>query len=374
MKMKFHALAAAATLVLSGASASAAEQSFDTIKLPDGFSISVFADTVPGVRTLAVGDKGTVFVGTRGPGKVYGLVDTDGDNVADKTYVVAEGLKTPNGVLFRDGSLYVGEISRILRYDDIENKLENPPEPVVVTDALPTHGAHGSKYLAFGPDDRLYFGIGAPCDHCDPTADFDDDRLGTITSMKADGSDIKPYVSGVRNSVGLAWSPIDGTLYFTDNGRDGLGDDSPDCELNRVTQAGQHFGNPYFHAGTVPDPENSEGKNVDDYVKPVQNLGPHVTPLGLTFYTGDQFPAEYKNSLFVTLKGSSARTVKIGYCIKQVVLDDAGNVAAYKDFVTGWTYRGESLGRPVDVKVANDGSLLMSDEQNGSVYRIAYTK
>jgi glucose/arabinose dehydrogenase len=374
MKTKFHALATAAALVLSGASASAAEQSFDTIKLPDGFSISVFADTVPGVRTLAVGDKGTVFVGTRGPGKVYGLVDTDGDHVADKTYVIAEGLKTPNGVLFRDGSLYVGEISRILRYDDIENKLENPPEPVVVTDALPTHGAHGSKYLAFGPDDRLYFGIGAPCDHCDPTTDFEDDRLGTITSMKADGSDIKPYVSGVRNSVGLAWSPVDGTLYFTDNGRDGLGDDSPDCELNRVTEAGQHFGNPYFHAGTVPDPEHAEGKNVDDYVKPVQNLGPHVTPLGLTFYTGNQFPAEYKNSLFVTLKGSSARTVKIGYCIKQVVLDAAGNVAEYKDFASGWTYRGESLGRPVDVKVANDGSLLMSDEQNGSVYRIAYTK
>jgi len=374
MKTKFQALATAAALVLSGASASAAEQSFDTIKLPDGFSISVFADTVPGVRTLAVGDKGTVFVGTRGPGKVYGLVDTDGDHVADKTYVIAEGLKTPNGVLFRDGSLYVGEISRILRYDDIENKLENPPEPVVVTDALPTHGAHGSKYLAFGPDDRLYFGIGAPCDHCDPTTDFEDDRLGTITSMKADGSDIKPYVSGVRNSVGLAWSPVDGTLYFTDNGRDGLGDDSPDCELNRVTEAGQHFGNPYFHAGTVPDPEHAEGKNVDDYVKPVQNLGPHVTPLGLTFYTGNQFPAEYKNSLFVTLKGSSARTVKIGYSIKQVVLDAAGNVAEYKDFASGWTYRGESLGRPVDVKVANDGSLLMSDEQNGSVYRIAYTK
>lgn len=374
MKTKFHALATAAALVLSGASASAAEQSFDTIKLPDGFSISVFADTVPGVRTLAVGDKGTVFVGTRGPGKVYGLVDTDGDHVADKTYVIAEGLKVPNGVLFRDGSLYVGEISRILRYDDIENKLENPPEPVVVTDALPTESAHGSKYLAFGPDDRLYFGIGAPCDHCDPTTDFEDDRLGTITSMKADGSDIKPYVSGVRNSVGLAWSPVDGTLYFTDNGRDGLGDDSPDCELNRVTEAGQHFGNPYFHAGTVPDPEHANGKNVDDYVKPVQNLGPHVTPMGLTFYTGNQFPAEYKNSLFVTLKGSSARTVKIGYCIKQVVLDAAGNVAAYKDFASGWTYRGESLGRPVDVKVANDGSLLMSDEQNGSVYRIAYTK
>ena len=374
MKKILSALTVTAALSLTSVTVSAAELPTDKIKLPEGFSISVFSDQVPGVRTLAVGDKGTVFVGTRGPGKVYGLVDTDGDNVADKTYVVAEGLNVPNGVAFRDGSLYVGEISRILRYDDIESKLDAPPEPVVVTDALPTEGAHGSKYLSFGPDDRMYFGIGAPCDHCDPTVDFQDDRLGTITSMNLDGSDIKPYVSGVRNSVGLAWSPENGTLYFTDNGRDGLGDDSPDCELNRVTEAGQHFGNPYFHAGDVADPENSEGKNVDDYVKPVQNLGPHVTPMGLAFYTGDQFPKKYKNNLFVALKGSSARTVKIGYCIKQVVLDKEGNVKAYNDFATGWTYRGESLGRPVDVKVANDGSLLVSDEQGGAVYRIAYTK
>ena len=374
MKKTLSALTLTAALSLTSVTVSAAELPTDKIKLPEGFSISVFSDQVPGVRTIAVGDQGTVFVGTRGPAKVYALVDSDGDNVADQTYVVAEGLNTPNGVAFRDGSLYVGEISRILRYDDIENKLDAPPEPVVVTDALPTEGAHGSKYLAFGPDDRMYFGIGAPCDHCDPTVDFEDDRLGTITSMKLDGSDIKPYVSGVRNSVGLAWSPDNGTLYFTDNGRDGLGDDSPDCELNRVTEAGQHFGNPYFHAGDVPDPEHSAGKSADDYVKPVQNLGPHVTPMGLAFYTGDQFPKQYKNNLFVALKGSSARTVKIGYCIKQVVLDKEGNVKAYEDFATGWTYRGESLGRPVDVKVANDGSLLVSDEQGGAVYRIAYTK
>jgi glucose/arabinose dehydrogenase len=373
MKNLLTTLTATAAVALAGFTAPAADLPLDQIKLPDGFSISVFADAVPGARTLAVGDKGTVFVGTRRPGKVHAFADTDGDNKADKAYVVAEGLTNPNGVIFQDGSLYVGEISRILRYDDIENKLDAPPEPVVVTDALPTEAAHGSKYLSFGPDGRLYFGIGAPCDSCDPTADFEDDRLGTITSMNADGSDIKPYVSGVRNSVGLAWHPKNGTLYFTDNGRDGLGDDVPDCELNRVTEAGQHFGNPYFHAGDVPDPVHGEGKNANDYVKPVQNLGPHVTPLGLHFYTGKQFPKAYKNRLFIALKGSSNRTVKIGYSIKQATLDKKGNVAKYEDFATGWLYRGKFWGRPVDVQVANDGALLVSDEQAGVVYRIAYT-
>ncbi len=370
MKKMLATLAATTVCALSSVHA---DVSLDKIKLPDGFSISVYAEGVPGARTIAVGDKGTLFVGTRNPGVVHALVDTDGDNKTDKAYIVAEGLDTPNGVAFHDGALYVGAINRILRYDDIENHLDSPPEAVVVTDALPTEAAHGSKYLAFGPDERIYFGIGAPCDHCDPTVDYQDDRLGTITSMKLDGSDIKPYVSGVRNSVGLAWHPKNDTLYFTDNGRDGLGDDSPDCELNRVTEPGSHFGNPYIHAGDVVDPEHGAGKNPDDYVKPIQNVGPHATPMGLAFYTGSQFPKEYKNNLFVTLKGSSNRTIKIGYCIKRVVLDKKGNVASFEDFATGWAYKGESLGRPVDVKVALDGSLLMSDEQSGVVYRIAYT-
>ncbi len=363
----------AAACVLSGLTASAADLPLDKIQLPDGFSISVYADNVPGTRTIAVGAKGTLFVGSRGPRTVRALVDTDGDNVVDKTYVVAENLRMPNGVAFRDGSLYVGDVNRILRYDDIESKLDAPPEPVVLTDALPQEEAHGSKYLSFGPDNKLYFAAGAPCDHCDPTVDYEDERLGTIMSMNLDGSDITSYVSGVRNTVGLAWHPVNKTLYFTDNGRDNLGDDVPDCELNRVTEAGQHFGNPYFHAGDVPDPEHGKDKNPDDYTKPVQKLGPHVTPLGLTFYTGDQFPVEYKNRLFIALKGSSNRTIKIGYSIKQITLDKTGNVAKYEDFATGWLYRDEAWGRPVDVQVANDGALLVSDEQAGVIYRIAYT-
>lgn len=366
---------ATAVVALSGATTvSAADLPLDRIKLPEGFSISVYADSVPGARTLAMGEKGTLFVGTRKQNTVYALVDTDGDHKADQTHAITEGLESPNGVLFRDGSLYVAEINRILRYDNIESHLDAPSAPVVVTDALPAEAAHGSKYLAFGPDGRLYFGIGAPCDHCDPTTDFNDERLGTITSMNADGSDIQPYVMGVRNSVGLAWHPENGTLYFTDNGRDGLGDDRPDCELNRVAEPGAHYGNPYIHGGDVPDPELGQGKNPDDYVKPIQKLGPHVTPLGLCFYTGKQFPAAYKNRLFIALKGSTNRTLKIGYGIKQVTLDAAGNVASYDDFATGWVYREEAWGRPVDVCVAKDGALLVSDEQAGVIYRIAYEK
>lgn len=364
---------AAAVVALSGATnAFAADLPLDRIKLPEGFSISIYAENLPGARTMVQGDNGTLFVGTRRQNTVYAVADTDGDHKADQTHAITEGLTNPNGLLFHAGSLYVGEISRVVRYDGIESALDAIPAPTVVTEALPTEAAHGSKYFALGPDGRVYFAVGAPCDHCDPTVDFNDPRLGTILSMNLDGSDLQPYVSGVRNSVGLAWSPENGTLYFTDNGRDGLGDNKPDCELNRVTEAGQHFGNPYFHAGDIPDPEHGEGKNADDYVKPIQNLGPHVTPLGLQFYTGSQFPAEYKNRLFVALKGSSDRSLKIGYSIKQVTLDEAGNVAAYEDFATGWVYREEAWGRPIDVCVAKDGALFVSDEQAGVIYRIAY--
>ena len=372
--MKLAVITISTTVLALAGTAFAANLPLEQIKLPEGFTISVYADNVPGARTLAQGANGTLVVGTRGPKTVYALVDSDGDHKVDQTHTITEGLDSPNGVVFRDGALYVGEINRILRYDGIEAKLDAPPAPVVITDALPAEATHGSKYLAFGPDGRLYFGIGAPCDHCDPTTDFNDPRLGTITSMNADGSDIKPYVMGVRNSVGLAWHPENGTLYFTDNGRDGLGDDRPDCELNRVTEPGAHYGNPYILGGDVPDPELGKGKNPADYVKPIQKLGPHVTPLGLAFYTGTQFPAEYKNRLFIALKGSTNRSIKIGYGIKQVTLDKSGNVAKYEDFAKGWVDREKAWGRPVDVCVAKDGALFVSDEEAGVIYRIAYGK
>lgn len=363
---------AGAVLAAGWGSAFAADLPLDRIQLPEGFSISVYAENLPGARTLVLGEEGTLFVGTRKPNTVYAVADRDGDNVADETHAYTEGLRNPNGLFFHDGSLYVGEFNRVLRYDGIEASLDAPPTPVVVTEALPAEEAHGSKYYALGPDGRLYFGIGAPCDHCDPTVDYEDARLGTITSMNLDGSDFQPYVTGVRNTVGLAWHPENGTLYFTDNGRDNLGDDAPDCELNRVTRPGAHFGNPYIHGGDVPDPEHGAGKNPDDYEKPIQKLGPHVTPLGMQFYTGDQFPAEYRNRIFIALKGSTNRTLKSGYSVVQVTLDAAGNAAAYEDFATGWVYREEAWGRPVDVCVAKDGALFVSDEQAGVIYRIAY--
>lgn len=371
--MKIATSLTAAVLALGG-TAFAADLPLDQIKLPEGFTISVYAENLPGARTLVQGEKGTLFVGTRKPNTIYAVVDADGDHVAETTHAYTEGLANPNGLLFHEGALYVGEVNRILRYDDIESHLEAPPAPVVVTDALPNEAAHGSKYFALGPDQRLYFGIGAPCDHCDPTTDYNDPRLGTITSMNLDGSDIQPYVTGVRNTVGLDWHPENGTLYFTDNGRDGMGDDRPDCELNRVTQPGQHFGNPYIHGGDVPDPEHGKDKNPEDYVKPIQKLGPHVTPLGTRFYTGDQFPQAYKNRLFIALKGSTDRSLKTGYSVKQVGLDKDGNVKQYEDFATGWVQREEAWGRPVDVCVANDGALFVSDEQAGVIYRIAYEK
>ncbi|MCF6285633.1 MAG: PQQ-dependent sugar dehydrogenase [Candidatus Hydrogenedentes bacterium] len=373
MKSALTTLALTAVCTLSGLTAPAAELPLDKIKLPDGFSISVYGDNVFGARSMALGTQGTLFVGSQQSGRIRALVDTDGDNKADKIYVIAEKLWWPNGVAFRDGSLYVAEINRIIRYDDIENKLDAPPEPVVLVDDLPEKQLHGWKYLNFGPDGKLYFGIGAPCNDCDPMEEFGDERFATIMRMNADGSELEPYAHGVRNSVGFTWHPENGDLYFSDTGRDLMGDDIPDCELNRATEAGQHFGFPYFHGGDVPDPTHGKGKNPDDYVKPIQKMGPHVTPLGLTFYTGSQFPAEYKNRLFIAQHGSWNRSIKIGYRVMQVTLDETGNAASYKEFATGWLARGVPWGRPVDVLVAPDGALLVSDDKANVIYRIAYT-
>ncbi len=351
----------------------AAELPLDRIKLPEGFSISIYAPEVPGARSMTLSDQGTLFVGSQRAGMVYAIRDADKDQKAEAISIVAEGLRWPNGVAYRDGALYVAEISRILRYDNIDASLESPPEPVVVIDTLPEDQMHGWKYLAFGPDGKLYFNIGAPCNDCDAATDQGDERFATIMRMNADGSGLEVFSHGVRNSVGFDWHPATGDLYFSDNGRDMMGDDIPDCELNRATQPGQHFGYPYFHAGDIPDPTHGAGKNPDDYVKPVQKVGPHVAPLGLTFYTGAQFPAEYKNRVFIAQHGSWNRSVKIGYRVMQVTLDDAGNAEKYEEFATGWLYRQEAWGRPVDVCVAPDGALLVSDDHAGVIYRISYT-
>jgi putative membrane-bound dehydrogenase-like protein len=347
--------------------------SLDQIELPPGFEITLYAGNVPGARSMTLGAQGTLFVGSQRAGNVYALADRDNDGKAETNRIVDSGLWWPNGVAFKDGALYVAEINRILRYDNIEENLESPPDPVVLMDTLPKEQMHGWKYLAFGPDGKLYFNIGAPCNDCDGVVEQQDERFATIMRMNPDGSGLEVYAHGVRNSVGFDWHPEGQDLYFSDNGRDMMGDDIPDCELNRATAAGQHFGYPYVHAGDIPDPTHGAGKNPEDYVKPIQKLGPHVAPLGVAFYTGSQFPAEYRNRLFIAQHGSWNRSIKIGYRVMQVTLDASGNAAAYEEFATGWLQRQEAWGRPVDVCVAPDGALLVSDDKANAIYRIRYT-
>jgi len=336
------------------------------IQLPPGFEISVFAQGVENARQLALGDHGTVFAGSRKAGKVHAVVDRDRDNVAEQVYLIDEGLKMPSGIEFRFGSLYVGALDRILRYDDIESWLDQPPEPDVVTDAFPDKTHHGWKYLRFGPDSLLYVPVGAPCNICDEPG------FAQIRRIYADGSGMEVYAEGVRNSVGLAFHPDSGELWFTDNGRDLLGDDLPGDELNHAPEPGGHFGYPYCHQGDSLDPEFGKGRSCSDYTKPALTLGAHVAALGLVFYTGDMFPGKYKNQLFVTQHGSWNRSEKIGYNIIMVRFDAAGELIGSEVFASGWLQGQENWGRPNDVLQMPDGSLLVSDDQQGVIYRIVY--
>ncbi len=340
----------------------------DKIVLPTGFSISVFAEA-EGARSLCVSPGGTIFVGTQGAGKVYALRDDNHDGKAEKVYTIAKDLNTPNGVAFKDGNLYIATISAIYRLDGIESKLENPPAPVVVYDKYPTDTHHGWKFIAFGPDGKLYVPVGAPCNICEP----DKPIYASITRMNADGSDFEIYAKGIRNTVGFAWQPGTDELWFTDNGRDNLGDDVPNDELNKAPKAGMNFGYPYCHQGDIPDPEFGKDKNCSDYTPPVKLMGPHVAALGLRFYTGSMFPVEYKNAIFVARHGSWNRSTPIGYNVAVLKMDANGNVTDPEPFAQGWLQNEKTVnGRPVDVAVLQDGSLLVSDDYNGLVYRITY--
>ena len=341
-------------------------EKLDLIRLPPGFEISVFAAGVENARQLALGPQGTVFAGSRKAGKVHAVTDPDRDYVANRVYLIDEDLEMPSGLEFRSGSLYVGELDRILRYDDIENRLEQPPEPVVVTDALPDKTHHGWKYLRFGPDGMLYVPIGAPCNVCDEAG------FAQIRRLQADGSGMEVFAEGVRNSVGLAFHPDTGDLWFTDNGRDLLGDDLPGDELNHAPQPGLHFGYPYCHQGDSLDPEFGRGKSCADYRAPALTLGAHVAALGLAFYTGEQFPAEYRGQLFIAQHGSWNRSEKVGYNVLLVRFDDTGAVAGSEVFASGWLQGQENWGRPNDVLQMPDGSLLVADDQADAIYRIAY--
>jgi glucose/arabinose dehydrogenase len=305
-------------------------------------------------------------VGSTGAGKVYALTHRNRDGVADQVPVIASGLKLPMGVAFHDGDLYVSAVSRILVWRDIEQHLDAPPAPGLVTDRLPTETHHGGKFLAFGPDGKLYVPIGAPCNICDPAPDH-----GKLIRMNPDGSDWQDVAHGIRNSVGFDWQPGTGRLWFTDNGRDMMGDDIPGDELNQISSIGQHFGYPYCHQGDLPDPEFGHGRHCADYVPPVLTLGAHVASLGMRFYTGTQFPARYRGAVLVAEHGSWNRTKKSGYRVMAVRLDGS-KVLGYEPLVTGFMQDERAWGRPVDVLVLPDGSVLVSDDMAGAVYRITY--
>lgn len=357
-----------AVLASSWCAAAAAQSPLplQKIRLPDGFAIEVAA-RVPNARAMAWGAEGTLFVGSTN-GLVHAVTfPREGQPVVR---AIARGLRDPAGVAFRDGALYVSAVNRILRYDGIEKRLDDPPSPVVVSDRFPTDGHHGRKFIAFGPDGKLYVPVGAPCNVCAP----DPDRYANIGRMNPDGSGYEIVARGVRNSVGFDWHPRTKELWFTDNGRDWMGDDQPPCELNRATRAGQHFGFPYCHGGTIADPQFGSQRACSEFVAPAQNLGPHVAPLGMRFYTGTQFPAAYRDQVFIAEQGSWNRSTKIGYRVTLVRLDGNGRAVNYETFAEGWLDGGSFWGRPADVLVAPDGSLLVSDDYAGAIYRIRYTR
>jgi glucose/arabinose dehydrogenase len=341
------------------------ELQLDAIDLPRGFTIAMYADSVPGARSLALGDRGTVFVGSRETGRVYALVDQDGDGAAEQVRDIARGLNVPNGVAFRDGSLYVAEVSRILRYDSIEAKLRSPPQPVVVYRNLPTEQHHGWKFIGFGPDGRLYVPVGAPCNTCLPA----DSTFASILSINPDGSDLRIEARGVRNTVGFDWHPVTGDLWFTDNGRDWMGENEPPDELNRRVRRSEHFGFPHCYGRGIADADYPQLACSQTTPATVE-LGAHVAALGMRFYTGSMFPPEYRRQIFIAEHGSWNRMLASGY--RLTVVREADGKLEYEVFASGWENLNRAWGRPVDVMVMPDGALLVSDDRAGAVYRIAY--
>jgi glucose/arabinose dehydrogenase len=338
------------------------------IKVPQGFKVELWASGLPNARAMTRGSKGTIFVASRVPGidNVYAVVDRAGKR---EVKIVAKGLEMPNGVAFRDGALYVAAQNRILRYDGIEDKLDAAPAPVVVIDSLPKHGPHGWKYLAFGPDGKLYFNIGAPCNICLPP-----ETNANISRINADGTGFEYVARGVRNSVGFDWHPVTKELYFTNHGRDWLGEDVPHDTLHQVSSRNvPHFGYPFCHQGDILDPDFGKGRACSEFNPPLLKLGPHIAPIGTMFYTGSMFPAEYKNRLFIVQRGSWNRTEKLGYGITTVTLA-MGQPPKQEGFASGWLENNQPWGRPAYLFQMPDGSLLVSDDYAGAIYRISYSR
>lgn len=339
------------------------------LELPDGFSIEYYAENVKDARSMCLSEDEVLFVGTYDEGKVYALTDQNKDQKADTIYVIAEGLNMPNGVALQDGDLYIAEVSRISVIRDVHDHLHQLNTPEIIYDGFPTDRHHGWKYIAFGPDGHLYVPIGAPCNVCERS----DPIYSTITRLDITGGEPEIIARGIRNSVGFNWQPETELLWFTDNGRDMMGDNMPGDELNLVKEEGTHFGFPYCHQGDTPDPKFGEGHDCEDYQAPVQVLGPHVAALGLEFYRSGQFPNDYSESIFIAEHGSWNRSEPIGYRISRVELDGERSVN-YEPFISGWLRNGEALGRPVDLEWMPDGSLLISDDQSGCIYRVVYNQ
>ncbi len=372
MRRSLRRSAAALALFFASFAGSARAQPvnrLEQIKLPPGFKISLYAGGPVNPRQMAFGPKGTLFVGTQRANAVYAIIDKDHDGHADDGLVLLDGLFAPNGVAVRDGALYVGDAWRILRYDDIENNLEHPPKPVVIYDGYPHDAWHGWKFIGFGPDGFLYVPVGAPCNVCER-----DPPYASMTRMKPDGTGFEVFARGIRNSVGFDWDPKTKDLWFTDNGRDNLGDDVPNDELNHAPKAGMHFGFPYCHAKGIPDPEFGKDKDCSKYTPAEVEVGPHAAALGMRFYTGKMFPEEYRNAIFIAEHGSWNRSTPLGYRVIVVRPNEKGD-KRIEVFAEGWLGpNGKAWGRPADVVVAPDGALLVSDDAANAIYRITYTK
>lgn len=343
------------------------DPSLSEIKLPQGFVIEVYAEGITNARAMCWGDRGTLFVGSRSEGVVHALRDKDGDGRAEEHHLVAKDLNMPVGVTFRNGDLYISAVNRIVKLVGIEDHLTDPPAPVTVTEQYPSETHHGWKFIAFGPDGKLYVPVGAPCNNCLSK----DSIYASITRINPDGTGREVIAHGVRNTVGFDWHPGTGELWFTDNGRDWLGDDSPDCELDRLAATSSHFGYPFCHAGTVSDPEFGAQRSCAEFVPPAALLGAHTAPLGMRFYTGQQFPDKYRNAIFIAQHGSWNRSTPVGYQL-MVAFPNPDGTATTEVFATGWLNGNKAWGRPVDVLAAPDGSLLVSDDAADMIYRIRY--
>lgn len=348
----------------------AADMPTDKLKVPAGFKIEPYATGMADARSLAVTPSGTVFVGNRLLDKVYAV--TPGTNGGKPTVkVIASGLYRPNGVAFHDGALYVAELNRITRYDNIEANLDHPPKPVLIYDNLPSDEAHGWKFIGIGPDNKIYVPIGAPGNILIPA-----ETNAQIRRMDLDGKNVEMVATGVRNSVGFDWNPVTKDFYFTNNGRDWVSEDLPNDTLHMVaanSTKAPNFGFPYCHQGNFTDPEFGWGKNCNDYAKPAALLGPHVASLGMRFFNSAAFGPEYKGAIFVALHGSWDRTIKLGGDVEVIKLNGDGSVASQTPFLTGFLQNNNYVGRPVDVQPMPDGSLIVSDDWNGALWRVSKT-